>query len=140
MMRRHLLAALLALSASASAHTAVTGLTPAAFATVSAPKAVQLTFSEPIDLHFATFKVYPFPETGDQLALNRAAADLTKARISVKNDEAVRADTAPKLSGMAARLGLPLKTGLKSGNYAVIWRILSDDGHVVTGQSVFSVR
>lgn len=138
-MRKLLLAALL-LSATASAHTAVTAVTPAAFATVSAPRAVQLSFSEPIDLHFATVKVYPLKVTGDHPALNRAAETLLKTALGAKDDAAQRADTAPKLSGMGAKLSLPLKPGLKPGNYAVLWRILSDDGHVVTGQSVFSVK
>ncbi len=136
---RTLLAALL-LSATASAHTAVTAVTPAAFATVNAPRAVQLSFSEPVDLHFASVKVYALGATGDHAALNRAAETLLKTALGARDDAAQRADTAPRLTGLAARLSLPLRPDLKPGNYAVLWRILSDDGHVVTGQSVFSVK
>lgn len=137
---KNLILPLLLLSGFASAHTEVTGLSPAPNAVVQAPKTVSLTLSEPVDLHFCTFKVYPLKATGDKLALNRAAADLAKTALNAKGDDAARADTAPKLSGMAAKVSIPLKTNLKAGNYAVMWRILSDDGHVVTGQSVFTVQ
>ena len=138
-MKKHLVLAAF-LTTAASAHTAVTSISPAAFASVSAPKAVELSFSEPVDLHFCTFKVYPLKSVGNQAALNRAAADLSKSALSAKNDEAERADLAPKLSGMAAKLTLPLKPKLPHGAYAVFWRLLSEDGHVVSGQSVFNVK
>ena len=51
------LALIAALSLSgARAHTAVTSVTPALNASVPAPRSVQLTFSEPIELRFSTFR------------------------------------------------------------------------------------
>lgn len=130
----------LLLAGFAQAHTAVTGITPAAFAVVSAPGSVSLTLNEAVDLHFATVKVYPLPGMGDKLSLNRAAAALAKSALNAKNDAAQRADAGGMLHGTADKITLPLKPNLKAGNYALMWRILSDDGHVVTGQSVFVVK
>lgn len=106
---------------------------PAPGHTVAAPKTVVLRFSEPTELRFSTFKVVPLP-TGT--TPDRAAADA----LARKDDGAVRADTAPRLSGVAARLGLPLRPHLKPGAYLVAWRVLSDDGHPVTGHTTFTVR
>ena len=43
-------------------------------------------------------------------------------------------------SGYSQGVTVPLKGGLKPGRYAVMWRLMSADGHPVTGQSVFTVR
>lgn len=127
-------ALLLALTlGSALAHTGVTGITPPANATVPAPQAVTLTFSEPIDLHFSTFKVLALPAGAD-------AAQTASAALARRGDAATRADTAPPLSGTAARVRLPLRPGLKPGAYLIAWRLLSEDGHPVSGHSVFWVR
>ncbi|WP_161883613.1 copper resistance CopC family protein [Deinococcus alpinitundrae] len=117
----------------AAAHTQITHFSPAAGSTVAAPKMVTLTFSEPINLRFSTFKVYALPAR-----MNAAA--LTRTKINLKNDAEARADTYSSSSSMAARLDLPLKTNLKPGAYVVMWQILSYDGHPVSGQSSFSVR
>lgn len=138
-MKRLLCVLLLALGTSALAHTAVTGIRPAAHATVSQPKAVQLEFSEAIPLRFATFKVYPLP-AGDKLSLNRAAKALLNTALNAKNDASARADAWAGGKGTALSLSLPLKPNLKAGAYAVLWRFVSEDGHVVTGQSVFHVK
>ena len=129
----------LALSSSALAHTAVTSIQPGAHQTVSAPKAVSMSFNEAIPLKFATFRVYPLP-AGDKPSLDRAAAALTKTALLNKADLGGRVDTWAGGSGQAAAVKVPLKPGLKAGAYALVWRFLSDDGHVVTGQSVFHVR
>lgn len=117
----------------AVAHTQITHFTPAAGSTVTAPKMVTLTFSEPINLRFSTFKIYALPAGTDTAAL-------TRTKINLKNDAEARADTYSGSSNMAARLNLPLKANLKPGLYVVMWQILSDDGHPVSGQSSFSVR
>lgn len=130
---RFLLPLLAALTlGSALAHTEVTSVVPAANARVTAPKVVTLTFDEPINLRFSTFKVVPLPAGAD--AEKTAAAALAR-----KDDAALRADTAPKLTGMAALVRLPLHAGLKPGAYLIVWHILSDDGHPVSGHSVFRV-
>ncbi|EYB67672.1 copper resistance protein CopC [Deinococcus phoenicis] len=131
---RFLLSLLAALTlASALAHTEVTGITPAAGARVVAPKTVTLTFGEPVNLRFSTFKVVPLPAGAD-------AAQTAAAALARKDDAKLRADTAPVLTGMAARVTLPLHSGLKPGTYLILWRLLSEDGHPVTGHSTFQVR
>lgn len=137
-MRR--LLALLALSSTALAHTAVTGLQPAAHATVSQPKVVTMKLSEPIPLHFATFKVYPLGVKGDKLTLNRAAASLSPKALADRNDADKRADLWKTHNSQASTVTIPLKPDLTPGAYAVLWRFLSEDGHVVSGQSVFNVK
>ncbi|AWN23250.1 copper resistance protein CopC [Deinococcus irradiatisoli] len=128
--RLFLLAALLG---TASAHTQITHVTPAQGSRVSAPQNVTLEFSEPINLRFSTFKVYPLPS-----GVNAEAWAQTK--LNLKNDAADRADTYPGASSMAAHLSLPLRPHLKAGTYIVMWRILSDDGHPVSGQATFDVK
>lgn len=131
---RFLLSLLLPLTFSAAlAHTEVTGITPAEGARVTAPKAVTLTFGEPVNLRFSTFKVVPLPAGADPA--KEAAAVLAR-----RDDAALRADTAPRLSGQAARVTLPLRTDLKPGTYLTVWRLLSADGHPVSGHAVFHVR
>ena len=131
---RPFLSLLAALSlGTALAHTEVTLQSPASGRAVTAPKAATLTFSEPVELRFSTFKVVPLPRGADPA---RTAATV----LARKDDAALRADTAPRLSGMAARLSLPLRAGLKPGPYLVAWRVLSDDGHPVSGHATFTVR
>ncbi|GAA5500762.1 copper resistance protein C [Deinococcus xinjiangensis] len=137
-MKKYLMLALL-LGGFASAHTQITSLSPAAGATVTAPKTVTLTLSEAVDQKFVTIKVYPIKAAGDLLTLNRAAAALAKTALGSKNDASARVDMAQPKSGMAQTLSVPLKP-LKAGTYAIMWRLLSDDGHVVSGQSVFKVK
>jgi len=36
-------------------------------------------------------------------------------------------------------LVVPLRTGLEDGDYTVLWRVLSDDGHTVAGVTTFAV-
>lgn len=133
-MRRSLLLALLALWPSyALAHTQVTRQLPPAGSTVTAPAAIRLELSEAINLHFSTFKVYPLPA-------GQSAQGYAAAMLGTNNCDALRADTCPKLDGLAARVSIPLKSNLKAGPYVLMWRILSDDGHVVSGQSSFSIK
>ncbi|GAA4004129.1 copper resistance protein CopC [Deinococcus rubellus] len=117
----------------AAAHTQITHFTPAAGSSVAAPKLITLVFSEPINLRFSTFKVYALPAGMD-------AATFAATKVSLKNDADARADAYTGSSSMAARLNLPMKPNLKPGVYVVMWHILSDDGHPVSGQSTFSVK
>lgn len=124
----------------AAAHTAVTSTVPASQATITAPRNVEIAFNEAVDLHFATFKVYPLKAQGDKLALNRAAATLAKSALKARNDQAQRADQFTPQYGTTAKVSVPLKSGLAKGPYVFMWRVLSGDGHIVTGQSVFTIR
>ncbi|ADY26095.1 copper resistance protein CopC [Deinococcus proteolyticus MRP] len=121
----------------AAAHTAVTDMQPAANSVVAAPASVTLHFSESVNLRYSIFKVYPLPvgQSGQ-----RAAAELTRRVITLRGDEAARADRYRPRSGYSQGVTVPLKGGLKPGRYAVMWRLMSADGHPVTGQSVFTVR
>ncbi len=131
-MRRAVLL-MLACCGSALAHTEITRIVPGSGAVVSAPRAVTLDLSEPINLRFSQFWVYAVPagQTPEQFAATVAPT---------KGCDAARIDTCPQLTGSAARLRLPLKPHLKAGAYVVVWHILSDDGHPVMGQSSFNVR
>lgn len=137
---RFLLLAVLLLSGQALAHTAVTGIVPAAHASVTAPTNVEIKLNEAIDLHFATFKVYPLNVQGDKLALNRAAATLAKTALKARNDAAQRVDQFKSGGGTTDHVVIPLKSKLAPGPYVFMWRVLSADGHIVTGQSVFQVK
>jgi copper resistance protein C len=121
------------LTSTAAAHTEVTHMVPAAGSAVTAPNTVTLDLSEPVSLRFSTFKVYALPA-----GTNPAA--LAKVKLDLKNDTAARADTFAGASGLAARVTVPLKSNLKPGAYVVMWHLLSDDGHPVSGQSVFRVK
>ncbi|CAM3274825.1 CopC domain-containing protein [Deinococcus saxicola] len=117
----------------ASAHTAVASVTPAAGSTVSAPKEVVLKFSEPTELRFSTFRVMALgadikPEDGARaaLALKAYASALVNLPLTART--------------LVAQLRIPLKATLKAGAYVVAWKLLSEDGHPVTGHSVFTVK
>ncbi len=117
----------------ASAHTRITRLTPAQGSTVRAPQRVTLEFSEPVNLRFSTFKVYALPP-------GVSAEALAQSKLNLKTDAAERADTYGGALNMAATLSLPLRPHLKAGRYAVMWRLLSDDGHPISGQATFTVK
>lgn len=125
---------LLALTLSvASAHTAVASMTPAAKSTVSAPKEVVLKFSEPIELRFSTFRVMA-------LGAGQSPEDGAKVALALKADASELANVPLTARNLAAQLRIPLKPDLKAGTYVVVWKILSEDGHPVSGHSVFTVK
>lgn len=121
------------LLSTALAHTEVTALIPAANAVVSAPKTVTLTLSEPVNLRFCTFRVMAIP-TG------KTAAQASVLALAQKGDATGLANLSVKASGLAAKVSIPLKTALSAGRYVVAWKLLSDDGHPVSGFSAFSVK
>lgn len=128
------LALLLAAALStASAHTEVTVVSPTPTLPVTAPKAVQFRFAEPVNLRFAAFRVLPMP-TG------KTPAEAAKLALALKPDAPQLVNLAPVTSGMVAALSLPLKPNLKTGSYLIVWAVLSDDGHPVGGHSLFRVR
>ncbi|GHG40565.1 copper resistance protein [Deinococcus indicus] len=117
----------------ALAHTAVSSITPALNAVVAAPSAVQLKFSEPVELRFSTFRVMAVP-AGQTV---EAAAKLALAE---RADSDRLASLPLTATTMAAQLNIPLNAGLRSGQYVIAWKILSEGGHPVTGQSTFRVK
>jgi copper transport protein len=112
-----LLAALLALvllPAAASAHAAVVRTTPSDGAVLpSAPRAVQMRFSEPVDLGPGSLRL------------------LDANGKEIKTQDARHGDRATAV--------LTLPSGLKNGTYVVAWRITSADSHPVSGAFSFSI-
>ncbi|MFH9723393.1 copper resistance protein CopC [Streptomyces sp. NPDC017254] len=112
-----LLGTLLAGAAPASAHAALTGSDPKAGAVVaSAPKEVNLTFSE-------------------QVAMSADS-------IRVLDPAGRRADTGEirdLCSGSIVRYGVGLRAGLPDGTYTVAWQTVSADSHPVSGAFTFSI-
>jgi methionine-rich copper-binding protein CopC len=103
----------LATALAASAHTALKSMTPASGSTATtAPKQVVLTFTERVGTSFA-------------------AVTVTDAR------GATVTDGRPTVSG--ATVTQPLRA-LRDGSYAVTYRVVSEDGHPVSGRASFSVR
>ncbi len=107
------LAALLMLlfAAPASAHTSLTGSDPADGAEVAAPAQVRLTFNE----------------------------NVRSARIVIRpeNSEAEVQRGAAKLDG--PEVVQPVKGTLPNGKYTIGYRVISADGHPVTGVLSFTV-
>lgn len=118
MHRAAIVACLMALAIStgigpARAHTALTASDPAADAAlVASPTAITLTFNESIDTEFATIAVTD--SDGKQQAIGTP---------SVRD----------------AQVTAPVSTALPGGAYTVAYRVISDDGHPVTGSYQFSI-
>jgi methionine-rich copper-binding protein CopC len=104
------LAALAALSA--QAHTELTLSVPADGATVAvAPEKLELRFSEPVRL----------------------------TALAIRKGDAPKQDLAPLPAGDNAQFAVALPAALDVGHYAVTWRALSEDTHVVSGEFTFTV-
>lgn len=111
-----LLGAVSLLSASqALAHAALVKSDPAANATVAAPKAISLTFSEDLTPAFSGFDV----SMGDGVKMT------VKTTVSKDRKTLVGVPTGP----------------LKAGAYKISWHAAAaDDGHKTTGTLAFTVK
>lgn len=108
--------ALLAAPAGASAHATLDGSAPPRGATVKEqPGAVVLRFSEPVEGNFGAVRVYD--AEGEQ----------------VDEGEAFHP------GGEGAELGVRLQPDLSDGSYTATYRVVSADGHIVSGGYVFSI-
>jgi copper transport protein len=110
-----LLAGLLAVPASASAHAALLSTTPRLGSTVETPPDhVGLVYSEPVEPRFAI--------------------------VSVTNANGEQVTTGPptRSATNANELDTPLRK-LPEGWYLVFWRVISEDGHPVRGAFTFAV-
>lgn len=110
----------------------------------AAPSEVTLSFTEPVELRFSLFKVYPLAKEVDLgedrafLRLNGLAGALAKEVLEVQDD--ARADTAVlSEEARSETITLGLKEGLEPGAYTVMWRVLSVDTHTTQGQFVFVI-
>jgi copper transport protein len=105
----------LALPAGAAAHARLVGSKPADGAVLAtAPKDVKLLYDDEIR-----------PAGGDRVVDARGRS--------------VLAGPARRLSGNDRALVLPLRPGLTRGSYTVRWRVVSNDGHLITGVLAFAV-
>lgn len=103
----------LATALAASAHAALTSMTPAAGSTVTVPPpAVVLRFSEPVSSSFAAVTV-----------TDGAGASVVAGRPTVNGSTVTQ----------------PLRQ-LGSGTYSVTFRVVSADGHPVSDTAAFTVR
>ncbi|QBX37865.1 copper homeostasis periplasmic binding protein CopC [Brevundimonas sp. S30B] len=99
---------------SASAHARLVSSTPAAGASIAAPRTVSLTFSERTVAAFS------------KLEIEDGRGDRTTLRTTVSRD--------------GRTLTAPVGRTLAAGAYTVHWGIASADGHRMTGSYAFSVR
>ena len=105
---------MLALPGSAWAHATLVKATPENGAVLtSPPKAVRLVFDDTVR-----------PASGIEAVRNDGGASVLAGK--------------PHVVG-GRTLVVPLESGLSDGDYTVLWRVVSDDGHTIAGVSVFGV-
>jgi copper transport protein len=108
--------ALLAAPAGASAHATLEGTQPERGATVShEPAAVVFRYDQTVEGNFGAVRV--FDTRGDRVDLGDAFHP----------------------GGTGSELGVHLKTGLPDGSYTATYRVVSADGHIVSGGFVFAI-
>ncbi len=132
----------------ARAHAVLAESSPAAGAVLSAPpEAVVLTFSEGVEVDFSLFRVarldVDFDVTADDagLRLNGLAAAIIGPYLDGEpgGDEEVAVE-ATAVAGSRSQVELRFASQpLPPGSYVVMWRVLSEDTHVIAGHLVFSV-
>ncbi|HVV74835.1 MAG TPA: copper resistance protein CopC [Mycobacteriales bacterium] len=107
---------LITAAAPALAHAELEGTTPVAESVLHAsPRLITLTFDEGVFPAADAIRLYD-----DRLA-------------------AVAVGTTFHPHGVGKLVAAPVPETLAAGTYTVVWRVTSDDGHVVAGQFVFSV-
>lgn len=104
----------------------------------SALQEIHLVFSEPVVGSFSTFRVFrlSLPEEGlrNLTQLNTLASELdVDAADTIHHELALESD----LSSQSAEVTLHSHEPLPAGAYAVIWRVLSSDGHTTNGFHAF---
>jgi copper transport protein len=100
----------------ALAHATLEGASPPRGAIAKEqPSAVVFSFSEPVEGSFGAVRIYD------------------------AEGERVDEGDAFHPGGEAAQLGIGLKPGLPAGSYTATYRVVSADGHVVSGGYVFSI-
>lgn len=117
-MKRHTLAfaipLLLLMAGPAFAHAALKSSVPADQASVSAPQALELTFSEVLNLAFS--------------GINLLGPDGTVVETGK-----------PAAIGDGTAMSVAVPTTLAPGAYVVEWNVLSTDGHKLNGSYGFTV-
>lgn len=92
----------------------------------------ELTDTEPVDGE-------TLEQTPQEVTLN-FSGDLTTlgAQVEVSGPSGSVADAEPQIEG--AQLRQPLSTDVPPGDYAVVWRVTSQDGHPISGTFDFTVE
>jgi methionine-rich copper-binding protein CopC len=146
---RSLLVLAVLLFGTVHAHAYLLEADPAPFAVVSAPSEVTLQFTEPVEIRFSLFKVYPLeadlPEDlatlseREQRRLNGLAGALVNEVLMLRDDAEARSDAGLLTDArIADSVTLALKD-LTPGAYVVMWRVLSIDTHITQDFFVFFV-
>lgn len=132
---------LLGLSGIAGAHAYLDSSFPAENAAVASDLSeVILRFTEPVEIRFSTFKVYPLLVDEEDPVRRRAAASaLVQQVLNLRNDAAQRVDNGVTTkANISADVHIALKEDLAPGHYVVMWRVLSIDTHTTQGFIVFT--
>jgi methionine-rich copper-binding protein CopC len=108
--------AALLFAGAASAHAHLVKSTPAANATIAAPKTISLTFNEKLTPAFSKFELV----------------------MPAMNNMAVSVKTAVSKDGMTI-VGTP-KSALMPGAYKITWHAATSDGHKMDGAVDFTVK
>ncbi len=114
--------ALSVLAAPAQAHVTLTASIPSAGAEAKAPKAITLTFSQPVDPSSAA-----------------ASIVMTAMPGMADHGEMVIRNFTSGWSADGRTLTLTLKKPLPAGTYEVRWQAAAADGHAMTGTVNFTV-
>lgn len=114
--------ALSTLAAPALGHVTVTASIPSAGAEAKAPRAITLTFSQPLDPSSAA-----------------ASIVMTAMPGMADHGEMVIRNFTPDWSADGRTLTLTLKKPLPAGTYEVRWQAAAADGHAITGTVNFTV-
>ena len=123
-----------------SAHAFLNASVPTSDSTVSTPpKEIKLSYSEPVEIRFSTFKVYKLSAAAgsDLRALHAAAADLVSTDLLKRGDEAARSDAGVANTTRTSTDIIVRLKDLEPGAYVLMWRVLSVDTHTTQGSFVF---
>ncbi len=107
------------------------------------PKELLLIMSEPVEISFSTFKVYPLETTPEmnQRDIVLAAKTLMEEVLMLRGDEEVRLDTGiQNAEKQSTTITLGLKEGLMPGTYVVMWKLLSIDTHATEDFTFFTYK
>jgi methionine-rich copper-binding protein CopC len=134
--------AALVLTTATLAHSKFKTSTPKDGSTVTVmPSSVKVNFNSGVDTQFGIFKVYRLekpPATSS--AIENAVEKMAETLIAKKNDASARADAGAVNKGMSKTLEIKLKPKLQPGVYAVIWRAVGEDTHVIEGNLWFKYK
>ncbi len=130
----------LALTSGTLAHAYLESSSPPGLSTVTTPlEKLELTFSEPIEVNFSVFKLYPLPLEPHwgvrELAL--AARELMRERLDARNHTGDVEITVQTDGRTTRHVTLFLTEALPAGSYVVMWRVLSIDTHTTQDFLVF---